>query len=181
VNPLIRKVTEFHTLPPEPEEEVKSRVRSSQGPIALAIDKETNGIWTTVGEESVIFCELFVGHWEQVGSILDVHRAFQRPLLTSKTYPGLIFEPKEEISSEESLIQRQREVEERVEVAVVVVLKSNLQFITLITWALLVGEVNVRIILLPSEEKMDDWMTGEGNSFSNAFTTNTSPRGYITL
>ncbi len=48
---------DFHGLPPEPEEELKSNSKSSQDPNTLGIEITNNGDTTTEGDEIVMFWE----------------------------------------------------------------------------------------------------------------------------
>jgi hypothetical protein len=182
LRPLTKKETDFHGLPPDPEDEVRSTTKSSQGPISLGRETvTTGGDFTTEGAESVVFWESFDFQLEQEGSTREVHRAFNTPLLTSNRSPGPISAPMEEISSDESLVHTQRAEGERAWEVSEEVLKSDPQEITFATLPRLVGELNVTLILLPSGENSDRWTEGGDDETSTPFTTSTSPAGNTTL
>jgi hypothetical protein len=172
--------TDFHNLPPDLEEAVKSTIKSSQGPISLAIDTATTGDSTTEGTKIVEFWESFDLQFEQEGSTSEVHRAFNTPLFNSNTSPGSINFPIEEISREESLRHTQREDEGKEWEVGEVNLKSKSQSITFTTPARFEEEVKVTLILLPSEENSDLWIAGGNEISSTPCTIKRSPRGYTT-
>jgi hypothetical protein len=175
-----------HGLPPDPVDEVKSTIRSSHGPIVLAIDIRTTGACTTEGADIVTFWGLFELQLEQVGSTFEVHRALTTPLFSNHKLPTRIEEverPNEEISREVALVHKQRndkgegsarggeEREEKTE-------NNSPQFDTPPRF---VGELNVTVTLLPSEVNSDLCTSGAGKVSSFPFTTNTSPTGNTTL
>jgi hypothetical protein len=55
LGPPTKKETDFHNLPPAPEDEVRSTTKSSQGPNSVGSDIVTIGAFATEGIESVIF------------------------------------------------------------------------------------------------------------------------------
>jgi hypothetical protein len=106
--PHTKKETDFHGLPPDPEDEVRSTATSSQGPTSLGTETATTGGFATEGAESVVFWESLDLQLEQEGSTREVHRAFNTPFLNSNRSPGSTIDPMEEISREESLVHTQR-------------------------------------------------------------------------
>jgi hypothetical protein len=181
LDPPTTKDTDFHNLPPDPEDEVKSTVKSSQGPISLAIDTITTGDMTKGGVEIVEFWGSFDFQLEQEGSTLEVHRAFNTPLFNSNRSPKPIDDPIEEISREESLIHTQREEERSMWEIDDEVLKRDPQLITFDTPPRFVEELKITIIWLPSEENSDCRIKGGGNTSSTPLTINISPVGNTAL
>jgi hypothetical protein len=170
-DPRTTNDTDFQSLPPDPEEAVRSTSKSSQGPIRLAIEAATTGEVVVKGTDIVIFWESLDGQSVQEGSTLDVQRAFNTPFFSSKTSPTFN-DPINDISNEESLVQTHREGVERS--------RSKLQ-VNLFTAPRLVRDEKVTMILLPSGENFDPWIKGGGKTSSTPFTINTSPAGYTTL
>jgi hypothetical protein len=183
LDPLTTKETDFHNLPPDPDEEVKSITKSSQGPIVLGIETVTTGAFAINGAEIVMFWGSLELQLEHDGSTFEVHLAFNTPPLRLKISPTSIKDPMEDISSNESLIQIQRDEEDREwdKILREMTLKSNLQFSPFDTPPRFVGEENETKILLPSEENSDLFSNGDGNISSLPFTTRRSPLGNITL
>jgi hypothetical protein len=177
LNPTTATEKNCHILPPEPEEEVKSTIRSSQGPISLAMETVITGAFTTSGAEIVKFWGSLDFQLEQEGSILEVQRAFSSPSLNNqRSRPTLTDDPIEETTSEETVSQEQREVIGRFTES-----NNKPQLNPLIRPPRFVGEVKVTMILLPSEENSDRCIEGGGKASSTPFTTNTSPAGNTTL
>jgi hypothetical protein len=179
--PTINDV-DFHARPPDPEEAVRSTIKSSQGPISLGINITTDGDRTREGRVMEIDWRPFEPQLVQEGSTWEVHRAFNtRPFRTNAS-PTSITEPWEEISRDESLVQTHsdeegrgvgEESEERINS------NSNPHGTTFDTPPRLVGEVNETMSLLPSEENSDRQMVGGESASSTPFTTKRSPAGKI--
>jgi hypothetical protein len=171
-DPVTRKETLFHDLPPDPEDDVKSILISSQGPIELAIDADTTGEVTVEGMVIFTFCCRLDSQFAQEGSTLEVQRAFSTAAFSCKTTPTFN-EPTEDISKEESLVHTHWADEDWA--------NNKLQLNLLIRPPRFVGAVKVTMILLPSEENCARCIKGGGNASSTPFTTNTSPAGNTTL
>jgi hypothetical protein len=170
--------TDSHALPPDPDDELKSTIRSSQAPISLAIDNLTTGAFTTEGADIITFCGSFDFQLEQDESTFEVQRAFKTPPLSTHTLSTRkeeVKDPKEKISREDALIHRQRNEEGE---GIVEGENNSPQFISPVR---LVGEVKVTVTLLPSEENSDLCTSGADRASSTPFTTNISPTGNTTL
>jgi hypothetical protein len=176
--------TDSHVLPPDPVDEVKSTIKSSHDPIALAIDIITTGAFTTDGANIVTFWGSFELQLEQEGFPFEVHRALNNPFFKTHTLPTRnegAEDLSEEISREVSLVHTQRNEEgegvvkggegdggeDRIE-------KKTPQFEDP---APLVGKVNVTVTLLPSEENSDRSTNGAGEASPAPFTTSKFPAG----
>jgi hypothetical protein len=64
--------TDFHILPPAPDEEVKSRIKSSQEPISLEVVRVTTGFARPDGAEIVTFSESFDLQCSHKGSTFEM-------------------------------------------------------------------------------------------------------------
>jgi hypothetical protein len=183
LNPKMRSDTDFHSLPPEPEDEVRSKSKSSQGPNSLAREITTLGELTTNGAEAVRFCASLELQLEQEGSTFEVQRAFSTLLLNNSELPRLKSVPIEEISKVESLVHTQRAVEGRAigDRCKGYVPNSLEQLSALSAPPLFVGVLNITLSLLPSEENSKLWTIGGGELSSTPFTNKTSPAGNTTL
>jgi hypothetical protein len=176
---------DFHTRPPAPEDAVRSTTKLSQGPISLGIEITTLGDRTREGRLTATDWRSFESHWVQEGSTWEVHRAFNTPPFTTNVSPTSITEPKDEISSDESLVHTHCD-EEGSGAAVdedetKINSNNNQHGATFDTPPRLVGELKVTAILLPSEENSDRWMVGGESTSSAPFTTKSEPVGKITL
>jgi hypothetical protein len=171
------KDTNFHTLPPDPEEEDKSIIRSSQAPISLAIDSVKAGTFASEGADIVVFCGMFELQFEQVVSTFEVHWALSTPPFNSQISLTLKDDDLiEEIPREEDVIHTQRNEEGGKEEEMEV--NSEPQFKTPTPF---VGEVKVTATWLPSEANCALLTRGGDKGSSTPFTTNTSPAGNTTL
>ena len=76
---LTVKEKDFQDLPPFPEEEVKSIVKLSHGPITEGSDIEITGEMGEVGAITEIFWTEFNLQLLQLGSEIEVHKDFNVP------------------------------------------------------------------------------------------------------
>jgi hypothetical protein len=163
LEPDATRDTDSHTLPPDPEEEVKSTTRSSQVPISLGIVSATTGAFTSKGADIVIFWGSFEFQFEQEVSIFEVHWPLSTPLFNCHTSPTLKEEDLiEEIQREEGVFHTQRNAEggggggEEMEA------NKDPQFNTPTP---LVGEEKVTITWPPSEVNSAPWTSGGDEGF----------------
>jgi hypothetical protein len=184
LDPPTTNDVDLHTRPPDPEEAVRSTIKLSQGPISLGIDITTTGDRRTEGPRMEIDWRSFEDHLVQEGSTWEVHRAFNTPPFRTNASPTSITGPRDEISRDKSLVHTQsdeegswagEEVEERINS------NSNPHGAAFDTPPLLVGEVKITVILLPSDENSDRRVEGGVSTSSAPRTTKRSPAGKISL
>jgi hypothetical protein len=113
LDPPTTNDVDFHALPPDPEEAVRSTIKISQGPISLGIDITTTGDRIKEGAAMELDSRSFEAHLVHKGSAWEVHRAFNAPPFRTKASPTSITEPREEISREESLVHTHSDEEGR--------------------------------------------------------------------
>jgi hypothetical protein len=176
-----RNDNDFHSLPPEPVEELKSNNRSSQTPNSLGIEIVTEGSRISSGEgpEIVTLLDLLEGQSEQ--SDFEVHWARNRPPFNSKMSPTLNREAGV-ISIDWSVIQTQRlplteiELDEEDWEA-----ENNFEQSLMMLYfndppSSVAPEKSIKI-LPPSEENIAFFNTGAGVGSWEAFTINSDPEG----
>jgi hypothetical protein len=177
LDPETKNDTDFHILPPDPDEEVKSRVRSSQELISLGAVIITTGAERPAGADIVTFWGSFDFHFWHKGSTLEVHRALTTPPRKSQISPTDKYKDFiDEISSEESLVHTQRKERREEEGREKYVSQLNGFNIPL----RFVAEEKVTRTLLASNENSARCTEGGGNDSSNPFTRNRSPTGNTT-
>jgi hypothetical protein len=178
------KSKDFHSRPPDPEDELRSSSKSSHTPNSLGVDKVTTGgdNNSREGTETVRLWETVNGQLEQPKSVLEVHRAFNTPLFRNNTSPALSADAgdnSKDLSSahtqrtpSNSMGEEDGEREDFEKLNNFEQLFASSDFTKPPS---LVEPTNVTKILLPYEEKVAFFIKGPGTGSSDTFTSNSEP------
>jgi hypothetical protein len=179
---------DFHSLPPDPEEELRSTSNPSHAPNTLGSLSRTNGPTedkesAATGPDTVTLWETLKGQPSHTLVSFTTHAAFTTPLFSEITSP--MFSRGDELTisrrlasthpqrlppplnstSEPDLYTRKNT-------------EQSLSYLKLPPW--FVADTNSIKILLPSDEKDTPRINGPATGSDNALTTNSDPAGKYT-
>jgi hypothetical protein len=176
---------DFHSLPPDPEEELRSTSKPSHAPNTLGSVSPTNGPTEEepAGLDKVALWGRLKGHPSHTLVSFTTHAAFTTPLFNEITSP--IFSRGDELTISRRLASTHTQrlppplnTTSKPEMYTRKNTEQSLSYLKLPPW--FVSDTNSIKILLPSDEKDTPRINGPATGSDNALTTNSDPTGKCT-
>jgi hypothetical protein len=172
---------DLHSLPPDPEEELRSTSKPSHAPNTLGTVSPTNGSTAAVaGPDTVALWETLKGQPSHTLVSFTTHAAFTTPLFNEITSP--IFSKGDELTISRRLASTHTQrlptplnTTSEPEMYTRKNTEQSLSYLKLPAW--FVADTNSIKILLPSDEKDTLRINGPATGSDNALTTNWDPAG----